>query len=79
MEKGSIVLKFSNRFFLDDGVADNDVPISDTIDLLHILRNQMTSYARHTADNKVLYFEKVTLQRLASDLNIRTLLSDTTH
>lgn len=59
-ENGHIVLEFSNRYFSDSGICDEDVSITSEIDPLSLLRNRMPSRARHSMDNQVLYYERQT-------------------
>lgn len=58
VERGCMTIEFSNRYFSDQEIADEEEVIGDTIDPLHLLRNRMPSQARHTKDNGVLYYER---------------------
>ena len=57
-ENGYLVLELSNRYFSDQEVVDEEIPLTDVWGPLHLLRNWMPSDARHSRDNEVLYYER---------------------
>ena len=70
---GFLHLDISNRWFTRDRDGDDlEMPIPDDLDPFNILRSRMSSRARYTAENEVLYYERVKSKKYVQYIHIGT-------